>query len=156
MKNILKLLPILCIVLSCNSDKKQEKTASTSQPKELSNDTAVDQKSDQLKASIKEGKFIYNDLCITCHMGNGEGVQRAFPPVADSDYLKNNQEASILAIKNGMSGEIVVNGITYNSAMAPLGLSNEEVADVMNYINHSWGNDYGDLITPQEVAKITE
>ena len=53
-----------------------------------------------------------------------------------------------------MSGEMVVNGITYNSAMAPLGLSNEEVADVMNYVNNSWGNKYGKLITTQDVTNI--
>ncbi len=74
--------------------------------------------------------------------------------MAKSDYLKENQEASIKGIKKGMSGEIVVNGITYNSVMAPLGLSNEEVADVMNYINNSWGNNYGKIITTEDVIKV--
>ena len=44
-----------------------------------------------------------------------------------------------------MSGEINVNGVTYNNVMATMGLSDEEVADVMNYINNSWGNKYGSL-----------
>ena len=53
-----------------------------------------------------------------------------------------------------MSGEIVVNGVTYNSIMSPLGLSDNEVADVMNYINNSWDNKYGELITAEDVTKV--
>lgn len=87
-------------------------------------------------------------------MANGEGVEKIFPPLANSDYLKNNQEASIRAVKYGMSGEIVVNGITYNSVMAPLGLTDEEVADVMNYINNAWGNAIDNKVTPDMVANI--
>ena len=33
-------------------------------------------------------------------------------------------------------------------------MGDDEVADVMNYINNSWGNKYGNLITEEEVAKI--
>ena len=87
-------------------------------------------------------------------MSNGKGAPKAFPPLAQSDYLKENQEASIRGVKKGMSGEIVVNGVTYNSVMTPLGLSNEEVADVMNYINNSWGNNYGEIITAEDVIKV--
>ena len=93
-------------------------------------------------------------MCITCHMANGMGVPRAFPPLKDADYLKNKQEESIIGIKNGMSGELVVNGITYNSIMTPLGLSDKEVADVMNYINNSWGNNYGKFVSPEDVTNI--
>jgi mono/diheme cytochrome c family protein len=88
-------------------------------------------------------------------MANGEGVPKAFPPLAKSDYLKDKQTESIKGIKNGMSGEIVVNGVSYNGVMAGMGLSDQEVADVMNYINNAWGNDYGEFYTAQKVTKIT-
>ena len=103
---------------------------------------------------MERGKLVYDDLCITCHMADGKGAPGVFPPLAQSDYLKNKQKESIIGIKKGMKGEMVVNGITYNSLMTPLGLSDEEVADVMNYINNSWGNNYGELITPEEVTKV--
>ena len=74
--------------------------------------------------------------------------------MADSDYLREKQTESIKAVKNGMSGEIVVNGETYNSVMSPLGLSDQEVADVMNYINNSWGNKIDNLVTPEKVSKL--
>lgn len=143
-----KILFIAILVVSCNSNNKKKNNA------DYSIKTTQTQKDPDVKASIERGKLVYNDLCITCHMVNGEGAPKIFPPLAKSDYLKENQEASIKGIKKGMSGEIVVNGITYNSVMTPLGLSDEEVADVMNYINNSWGNSYGKFITAEDVTKV--
>lgn len=107
-----------------------------------------------LEESIKRGKVVYDDFCITCHMGNGEGLVGAFPPLAKSDYLMNNRAKSIHAIKFGLQGEITVNGKKYNSAMASLGLTDEEVADVMNYITNSWGNKNDKIVTVKEVSEI--
>ena len=145
MKQLLKLALLVSIIVSCNS--KEKKSTKVEYPEK----TSMTQKDSKLDASIERGKSVYNDMCITCHLADGKGVPKAFPPLADSDYLKEKQKESIVGIKNGMSGEMVVNGITYNSVMAPLGLSNEEVADVMNYINNSWGNDYGKPITAKDV-----
>ena len=54
-----------------------------------------------------------------------------------------------------MSGEIKVNGESYNSVMANMGLKDQEVADVMNFINNAWGNNYGEEISIEKVSKIT-
>jgi len=35
------------------------------------------------------------------------------------------------------------------------GLEDEEIADVMNYILHSWGNTSDRMVTPKEVSTIT-
>lgn len=107
-----------------------------------------------LKASIEHGEEIYTDFCVSCHLPNGKGVERVYPPLANSDYLLKNREASIKGIKFGMNGEIVVNGKKYNSVMAPLGLSDDEIADVMNYISNSWGNKNDKIVTEAEVSKI--
>ena len=108
----------------------------------------------ELKESMARGAFLYEDFCMNCHMPKGEGVPSAFPPLADSDYLMQKREESIKAVKYGLSGEITVNGEIYNSSMASLGLSNDEVADVMNYILNSWGNEDGKIVMPSEVSKI--
>jgi len=108
----------------------------------------------ELKASITRGEAVYTDFCVSCHLPSGEGVQNVFPPLAKSDYLLKNREASIRGIKFGQSGEITVNGVKYNSTMANLGLSDDEVADVMNYITNSWGNKNDKIITEEEVSKI--
>jgi len=107
-----------------------------------------------LKESMQRGIEIYGDFCVTCHLEKGEGVSHVFPPLANSDYLVKNREASIKGVKYGQQGEIVVNGITYNSAMAPLGLEDEEVADVMNFILNSWGNTSDKMVTTEEVSAI--
>ncbi|NMH88616.1 c-type cytochrome [Flavivirga algicola] len=109
---------------------------------------------DPLKESIKRGHEIYTDFCVSCHLPTGKGVEKVYPPLANSDYLKKNREASIRGIKYGQKGEIVVNGKTYNGFMAPMGLSDDEVADVMNYITNSWGNKNNKIVTEEEVSKI--
>jgi mono/diheme cytochrome c family protein len=107
-----------------------------------------------LQESMERGKELYADFCVTCHMDNGEGVPNVFPPLAKSDYLVENREASIRGVKYGQSGEIVVNGVTYNNMMMELGLTDEEVADVMNYVLNSWGNKSQTMVTAREVASI--
>ncbi len=112
------------------------------------------QQDPELKESIERGAVIYEDFCVTCHLASGEGLKGTFPPLAKSDYLLNNREASIRGIKYGQKGEIIVNGEKYNSFMAPLGLSDDEVADVMNYILNSWGNTSDKMVTEKEVSKV--
>ena len=108
----------------------------------------------ELTESMKRGNEIYSDFCITCHLSKGEGVPYTFPPLAKSDYLMNNREESIRTVKYGLQGEITVNEIVYNSGMAAMGLEDEEVADVMNYIANSWGNRYDSIVTEDEVSKV--
>lgn len=109
---------------------------------------------DALKASINRGKVVYEDFCVTCHLPTGEGVEHTFPPLANSDYLMKNREASIRGVKYGQRGELKVNGVVYDNTMMPMGLTNEEIADVMNYIYNSWGNKNDEMVTSEEVAEI--
>lgn len=109
---------------------------------------------DPLKESVLRGSEIYTDFCMQCHLPNGEGVENTFPPLAKSDYLILNREASIRGIKFGMQGEIIVNGKKYNSNMTPMGLEDDEIADVMNFISNSWGNKNNKIVTEEEVSKI--
>ena len=109
-----------------------------------------------LQQSIKRGKEVYTDMCVTCHLPNGEGVPKVYPPLVKSDYLMEKREASIRAIKYGIRGKIVVNDVQYRGIMANLGLYEDEVADVMNYITNSWGNKNLKMITEEEVKKISK
>ena len=109
-----------------------------------------------LEQSIADGKEIYNDFCVQCHLDNGEGVSGVFPPLARSDYLLSNVEMSIRGLKYGLSGPIVVNGEEYNGIMQNQGLDNLEIADVMNFILNNWGNESKEIITENQVANINE
>lgn len=107
-----------------------------------------------LEQSIADGEEIYNDFCIQCHLNTGEGVSGVFPPLAKSDFLVNNIEISIKGLKYGMSGPIVVNGEEYDGVMGDQGLGDDEIADVLNYILNSWGNQYNEIITLEQVASV--
>lgn len=102
--------------------------------------TTFPNQDDALAKSMERGKLIYAENCVTCHMGAGEGVAGAFPPLAKADYLVKTPEKAIAAIKFGLSEKITVNGVAYEGMMPNPGLDNEEIADVMNYIQNSWGN----------------
>lgn len=103
--------------------------------------------------SMKRGQAVYNTKCVSCHMANGKGIPRAFPPLAKSDYLMSNINRSIDILLNGLNGKITVNGVLYNGSMIPYksSLSNKEIADVLNYIRNSWGNS-GDFIEEKTIA----
>ncbi len=106
-----------------------------------------------MQESINRGAEIYEDFCLHCHLPDGKGNAQV-PPLAKSDWLVNKRTASIHAIKYGQSGPIVVNGKKYNSSMPPMGLSNQEVSDVMNYISNSWGNVNKNRVSAQVVDAI--
>ena len=112
------------------------------------------QQDGKLKESIQRGKEVYMDMCLRCHLANGKGVPKVYPPLAKSDYLLEKREESIRAIKYGLRGKIVVNGKPYRSIMTKPGLDDDEVADVMNYITNSWGNTYDKMVTEKEVAAV--
>lgn len=109
---------------------------------------------DDFEASKARGKEVYYEYCVTCHMAAGEGITGAFPPLAGSDYLMADVERAARVIKFGQQGEIVVNGVTYNSYMAPLGLDDEEIADVMNFVMNSWGNVRDTMVTETFVEGV--
>jgi nitrite reductase (NO-forming) len=93
-----------------------------------------------LAEKIASGKSLYNKTCFACHQANGEGIPNAFPPLANSDYLNADVKRAISVIVNGKSGEIEVNGKTYNSVMTKQTLTDTEVADVLTYVYNTWGN----------------
>lgn len=106
-----------------------------------------------LQQSMKRGKEVYSANCASCHMPEGLGVEGAFPPLANTSYLKNQQRA-IGIVVNGQEGEITVNGKKYNIPMAGLShLTDQQVADVLNYVSNSWKNK-NPLIKPGQVKAL--
>ncbi|EIM76505.1 major anaerobically induced outer membrane transmembrane protein [Nitritalea halalkaliphila LW7] len=80
--------------------------------------------------------------------------QEHFPlwrkPIISSKTLRR----AVHIILHGQAEEIVVNGETYDMPMpAQAHLDDQEVADVMNYILNSWGND-GGTMSAKKVKEI--
>ena len=104
-----------------------------------------------LEASITRGKEVYIAQCMSCHLEQGEGIEDVYPPLAKSDYLMADKKRSIDNVLHGLSGEIKVNGKSYNMEMTPFDLPDQDVSDVLNYIRNSWGNK-GEPVTPEDVG----
>ena len=99
------------------------------------------------------GEEVYSKNCKACHQATGKGIPRAFPPLAQSDYLLEDKNRAIKIVLKGLAGEITVNGDVYNNVMAPQAISDKEVVDVLNYILNSWGNSAGEVTLEDVVAQ---
>ncbi|MCB9263222.1 MAG: nitrite reductase, copper-containing [Flavobacteriales bacterium] len=99
---------------------------------------------------IELGKQIYMKTCFACHQNNGQGLPNAFPPLAGSDYFKDDVNKAIDAVVNGLTGSITVNGKQFNSVMPKQVMSDDDIANVLNYVTSSWGNGK-QQITPEMV-----
>lgn len=107
-----------------------------------------------IQQSIKRGKEVYTLHCQNCHMEDGKGLPDVNPPLAKADYLKKPAKHLIEIMLKGQTGEITVNGVKYNGSMLAYDyLTNEQVADVLNYIRNSWGNKIVGTITAAMVKQ---
>tara|TARA_B100000900_G_scaffold197007_1_gene166732 strand:+ start:1364 stop:1753 length:390 start_codon:yes stop_codon:yes gene_type:complete len=105
--------------------------------------------------SYMRGQILYEDFCLRCHLPDGTGETGLIPPLASADFLQDIQ-ATVQSIKFGIHGPISVNGVIYNNTMTPMGLENDEIADVTNYILNSWGNTADVIVTEAYVKGIKE
>jgi mono/diheme cytochrome c family protein len=105
-----------------------------------------------LKESIARGKEAYALYCQNCHMENGKGQEGMFPPLVKTDFMQKPIEAFVSVILKGQQGTITVNGVEYNNVMpAQDYLTNEQIADIINYTRNSWGNKLKGMATPDKV-----
>ncbi|MBK8910125.1 MAG: cytochrome c [Chlorobi bacterium] len=102
---------------------------------------------------LAKGATVYKEYCQTCHQAGGEGTAGVFPPLANSDFLKDKAK-SLDAILNGLQGEITVNGQKYNNVMVklPSNYDNEAASAVINYAVQRFGGGAW-TTTADEVAK---
>lgn len=109
-----------------------------------------------LQKSISRGKEVFTDFCMQCHLATGKGDLVNFPPLDGSDWLTKKRKQSIHAVKYGQTGEVIVKGKKFNNIMPPLGLSDQEVADVLNYVMNSWSNKQKKMVTLEEVKAVAK
>ncbi|MEQ8427275.1 MAG: cytochrome D1 domain-containing protein [Gammaproteobacteria bacterium] len=110
-------------------------------------------------AEANDGKALYEANCAACHQANGKGLPGAFPPLANSDYLKApDYKEAIDVIINGKSGELVVNGVKYNNVMPAMShLDDESIASILTFIVNNWGNPGGKITAENiKVARGSE
>lgn len=105
-------------------------------------------------AQMQRGQAVYSRTCIACHQPTGMGLPPVFPPLVNAPIVVGNPELPVKFILQGLMGPITVNGMTYNSMMPPVvGVSDEDIADVLTYVRQSFGNQ-GNPVTAAEVKAI--
>ncbi len=124
---------------SCGDDTEEANEAANEMVEEA-NDAAEEVTEEPAEAAetadYSAGKTIYANKCQACHQENGEGVDPTFPAL-------KGKVVDINTVVNGKE----------NTAMAAYKdqLSDQELVDVINYVNHAWGNNADD-ITADDIA----
>lgn len=92
--------------------------------------------------AMRRGAEIYSDACASCHLDDGSGQSRLFPPLGKDAML---QQPDPTGLEHLILGGTRV-GVSA-SRPAPLGmpsfawkLTDQEIADVSTFIRNSWGN----------------
>lgn len=131
----LLLLLILSIACSPNTENKKESSA-------------------KFQQYYIQGEKLYLQHCSNCHQKNGKGLGLVYPPLDSSDFMSNNFNEVICLIKNGKSGELLVNGKNYNQKMTGIpALTDLEIAEISTYIYNTWTHNYG-LVDVKEVSTV--
>jgi mono/diheme cytochrome c family protein len=102
------------------------------------------------------GTEIYTHICQGCHMPAGQGAVGAgyYPKLAGDPALVSWQYAA-LTVLNGKHGmpPFALTGPALIETGA-VHLSDEQVADVVNYVRSHFGNHYKDRATAKQVAAL--
>lgn len=92
--------------------------------------------------NFQGGEAVFKNICQGCHMANAEGAVGAgmYPALAKNAKLE----------VAGYPVAVIVHG---QKAMPPFGglLSDQQIADVVNYVRTHFGNNYKDKVTVADV-----
>jgi cytochrome c oxidase subunit 2 len=92
------------------------------------------------------GAEVYAAQCATCHQADGEGLAPGFPALAGSAVATGPLQDNIDVVLHGRDG-------TAMQAWGPL-LSPADIAAALTYTRNAFGNDTGDVVQPQTIARI--
>jgi mono/diheme cytochrome c family protein len=106
-------------------------------------------------SAVRRGAAIYSDACASCHLENGVGQPRYFPPLGHDPMLQQSDPTGLEHLI--LAGTRI--GIS-PSRPSPLAmpsfawkLTDEQIADVSTYIRNSWGNQAAP-VAASEVARL--
>jgi len=92
------------------------------------------------------GEDVYAAQCATCHQADGQGLAPAFPALAGSGVANGPLNENIQIVLQGRKG----------TAMQAWGimLSESDIAAALTYTRNAFGNETGDVVQPQTIARI--
>jgi mono/diheme cytochrome c family protein len=93
-------------------------------------------------ALMTRGAAIYSDVCSACHLENGVGQPRVFPPLGKNAMLQQDDATGLvhLILAGSRTGPSATRTSPLTMPSFAWKLSNAEIADVATYLRNSWGN----------------
>ncbi|QAA81256.1 c-type cytochrome [Aequorivita sp. H23M31] len=103
-------------------------------------------------SSSLDGEKLFMSTCAACHQSTGKGVAGAFPPLAGSDIVNNEDPSKMISII--LMGYHEKEGY---GPMPPFGdqLTDAEIAAIMTHERTSWGNT-GSPVEVEAVKKVRD
>ena len=96
---------------------------------------------------LAEGEQVYATFCASCHQANGQGIPPAFPSLVGTAVTTGDRDAHLRLVIDGVPG----------TGMQAFGkqLDAAQMAAVVHYERHAWGNNAGDVTQPRDVINLT-
>jgi mono/diheme cytochrome c family protein len=93
-------------------------------------------------AAMRRGAAIYSDVCASCHLENGVGQPRFFPPLGHDAMLQQENPIGLehLILAGGRVGPTAARPSPLTMPSFAWKLTDDEIADVSTFIRNSWGN----------------
>jgi mono/diheme cytochrome c family protein len=106
------------------------------------------------QAQMAAGEKVYRGACIACHEADGSGAPRIYPPLPGNANLQSADPSSTLRIIFDGAQSVTTPRAPNKGSMPSYEkqLSDQQIADVSNYIRNAWGN-AAPLVTLEQVAK---
>lgn len=110
-------------------------------------------------ATLKQadGETVFHAICQGCHMPDAKGATGAgsYPALAGNPKLASPQYmAAVVLFGRHDMPSFVVRTTTHRSFFEYATLTDEQVAEVINYVRTHFGNHYTNSITAAEVAAM--
>jgi mono/diheme cytochrome c family protein len=106
-------------------------------------------------AAMKRGAAVYSDACTACHLEQGLGQPRFFPPLRHNAVSQQDDPTGLLHII--LAGDRTATTPTRPSPLSMPSfawkLTDQQTADLATYVRNSWGNRAG-AVTVQQVADM--
>jgi mono/diheme cytochrome c family protein len=93
-------------------------------------------------ASMQRGAAVYSDACASCHLENGVGQPRYFPPLGHNALVQQSDSTSLqhMILAGSRIGTSAQRPTPLTMPSFAWKLTDAEIADVATYVRNSWGN----------------
>ena len=104
---------------------------------------------------LKEGGKLYEQHCADCHGSKGEGVVGVYPALAGNRAVNmaNTHNLGHAVLRGGFAPATSGNPRPYGMPPFIMALSDSDIAAVLSYVRHEWGNT-GGLVTEFDITQI--